>query len=283
MLTSDQVAQFQRDGFAVSPGFLTSERVRRILAEVETICDGNTLADHDASRMEMEPDQSPDDTAVRRLYEPCTYYDTFRELSEDEALLDALEQLIGSDILFHYSKLNMKPADIGSVVEWHQDLSYYPLTNADSLAVLFYLDDTDEENGHLRMIPGRHREPLMEHSGERYFQGRVTEAVDDETAVGISAAAGAAIFMHGMTPHASAINQSSRPRRTLILSYRAADAFPIYCGEMTAKAEEHVRLVRGERLTAARLEQQVSPIPQYAEKAASLYELQKKSRSGEIN
>ena len=29
-----------------------------------------------------------------------------------------------------------------------------------------------------------------------------------------------------MTPDASVTNRSNRPRRTLILSYRAADAFP---------------------------------------------------------
>ena len=47
--------------------------------------------------------------------------------------------------MFHYSKINMKPPSIGSVVEWHQDLSYYPLTNSSSLAVLIYLDDADVE------------------------------------------------------------------------------------------------------------------------------------------
>ena len=43
----------------------------------------------------------------------------------------------------------MKPS-IGSK-GIHQDLSYYPLTNTDSLAVLFYLDDTSEENGALQL------------------------------------------------------------------------------------------------------------------------------------
>ena len=84
--------------------------------------------------------------------------------------------------------------------------------------------------------------------------------------------------MHGMTPHASAPNVSSKPRRTLILSYRAADAFPLYFGSMTVKGEKYVRLVRGELSSEARFDRDVFPIPLYREDSASLYELQARSR-----
>lgn len=64
--------------------------------------------------------QAPDGTRVRRLYEPCTHYSEFRALSESGQLLASPEQLLGNNLLFHHSKLNMKPPDIGSVVEWHR-------------------------------------------------------------------------------------------------------------------------------------------------------------------
>ena len=139
MLTLQQVEQFNTRGYTVCPGFLSADQVDALLAETARATHGHTLAEHDAERMEMEPGQAPEGTAVRRLYEPCSYYDVFEQLSEGEMLLDCVEQLFGPNLLFHYSKLNMKPAEVGSVVEWHQDLSYYPLTNTDSLAVLFYL------------------------------------------------------------------------------------------------------------------------------------------------
>ena len=281
--SADQVQDYHRDGFTFLEGFLSPREVQDLLDDVESICDGNTLADHDETRMEMEPNQPPDGTSVRRLYEPCSHYPGFRDLSQSEKLLDCLEQLLGPNILFHYSKLNMKPAEIGSVVEWHQDLSYYPLTNRDSLAILFYLDDTDEENGFLRMIPGRHRDDLLPHSGDQFFQGRVTEAVDDSDAVGVGGIAGTAIFMHCMTPHASAINRSNRPRRTLILSYRAADAYPVYTGEMTHKTEASARLVRGLPVQHARFTMTHFPMPVYkGGVTASLYELQDQARKGEM-
>ncbi len=226
----------------------------------------------------MEPDQPPDGAAVRRIYEPCAHYPLFKALSESDQLLDSIELLLGPDLLYHYSKINMKPAEIGSVVEWHQDLSYYPLTNRDSLAVLFYLDDTRVENGCLQLLPGRHQDPLMDHSREGYFQGKVTQAVEAAGAEFAEGAAGTAIFMHCMTPHASTTNQSNRPRRTLILSYRAADAFPIYYGPQTARVETHVRLVRGCPSQTVRFTMDEFPVPHFKRQIASLYELQESAR-----
>ncbi len=278
MLSSEQVRQFQRDGFCLATNILPRGDLHALLADLESISTGATVANHDSSRMEMEPNQPPDGTRVRRLYEPCTHYSQFRAISESVPLLDALAQLLGGNLMFHYSKLNMKPPSIGSVVEWHQDLAYYPLTNTDSLAVLFYLDDADRQNGCLQVIPGVHRDGILNHTTNGYFRGQVTERVDESRAVALEGAAGTAIFLHGMTPHASAPNKSQRPRRTLILGYRAADAYPIYVGETTPNAERYVRLVRGEHCSRARLSAMEMPIPKYETVPKSLYELQQKFR-----
>jgi phytanoyl-CoA hydroxylase len=278
MLTAEQVLQYRREGYTVAPHFLNEQEVSGLVVEIEKICKGNTSAGHDTSRMEMEPNQGPEGTLVRRLYEPCTYYPVFRDLSDADKLLDCVQQLLGPNLLFHYSKINMKPPAIGSVVDWHQDLAYYPLTNTDSLAVLFYLDDADIGNGCLQVIPGRHLGPLMNHTRGGLFQGGVTEPVDESQAVALEGKAGAAIFMNGMTPHASVINISPRPRRTLILSYRAADAFPIYFGETTIRAETYVRQSRGEPAPAARFTLREIAIPRQLRQTASLYELQDLSR-----
>jgi phytanoyl-CoA hydroxylase len=280
MLSSDQVREYRGKGYCVCPGFLTQDEVAGILKDIDDISAGSTVAKHDTTRMEMEPHQPPDGTRIRRLYEPCTYYERFRALSESATLLDALEQLLGPEVQFHYSKINMKPPAIGSVVDWHQDLAYYPLTNQDSLAILFYLDDTDQTNGCLQVIPGAPTRRLLDHTRDGFFQGRITEPVEESKAVALEGKAGTAIFMNGMTPHASAPNTSSRSRRTLILSYRAADAFPIYIEGMTPNQEMHARQVRGRRPAAARFAMASFPIPHYPKQTKSLYELQELSRAG---
>ncbi len=278
MLSPELVRQFEEDGFCAAPGGLDAGALDELLAELESISAGSTVAQHDSSRMEMEPDQALDGRHIRRIYEPCTHYARFRDLSESRELLDSVAQLLGGNLLFHYSKLNMKPPVSGSVVEWHQDLAYYPLTNSDSLAVLMYLDDADGRNGCLRVIPGAHREGFLDHTARGYFQGRVTQPLDESRAISVEGAAGTVIFLHGMTPHASAPNQSQRPRRTLILGYRASDAFPIYVGETTVSAERYVRLVRGQLCARARLTAAETPIPQYDTVPKSLYELQRRFR-----
>jgi phytanoyl-CoA hydroxylase len=273
-----QREEYLRNGYVTYPGLLDSDQLQKLLTEIERITADSTLAVHDKSRLEMEPKQSPEGRLVRRIYDPCSRYTPFRELSDSPKLLDAVEVLLGPDLLFQYSKINMKPASIGSVVEWHQDVSYYPLTNSSSVAVLLYLDDADVENGCLQVIPGRQNGRLLDHTQDGYFVGKIVEPVDESEAVPLEGKAGTAIFMNCMTPHSSVTNRSNRPRRTLILSYRAADSFPIYGGEITTELESCTRLVRGRASDSARFSFQQFAMPRRKQHVASLYELQELSR-----
>jgi phytanoyl-CoA hydroxylase len=269
--------EYDEKGYVSYPGLVDPAQLTTLLAEIDRISDGNTLGSHDKTRLEMEPNQKPEGRLVRRIYQPCTHYAPFRELSDSPKLLDAVATLLGPDLVFHYSKINMKPPAIGSVVEWHQDLSYYPLTNASSLAVLIYLDDADVENGCLQVIPGRHNGGLLNHAQDGYFVGKVVEPVDESEAVPLEGKAGTGIFMHAMTPHASVTNFSNRPRRTVILSYRAADSFPLFTGD-TNEMESFTRVVRGKPAEFARFSFQQFPMPHRKGRVASLYELQESSR-----
>jgi phytanoyl-CoA hydroxylase len=277
MMTELQRNEYLEKGYVSYHGLVDPAQLKILLAEIDRISDGNTLASHDKTRLEMEPHQKPDGLLVRRIYHPCSHYAPFRELSESDKLLDAVESLLGPDLFFHYSKINMKPPAIGSVVEWHQDLSYYPLTNDSSLAVLIYLDDADVENGCLQMIPGKHKGKLFSHTQDGYFVGKMVDPVDESQAVPVEGKAGTAIFMHCMTPHSSVTNISNRPRRTLILSYRAADAFPIFNGD-TSELESWTRLVRGNYAESARFSFQKFPMSRRKQRVVSLYDLQESSR-----
>jgi phytanoyl-CoA hydroxylase len=278
MLSREQVEQYNAEGYTIYPELFTTYEVNELVIEIERISAGNTLASHDETRVEMEPHQCQDGGLVRRIYEPCTHYAPFRDLSNSEKLLGCVEQLLGPDLEFHYSKINMKPPAIGSVVEWHQDLAYYPLTSPDSVSILIYLDDAERSNGCLQVLPRRHRLPLMDHTRNGYFQGRITEELDGSQATPLEAPHGSVIFMHCMTPHTSVTNTSDRPRKTLILSYRASDAYPVYSGEGTVAAEAHVRLVRGVKRPVARFGFAEFPIPRNKQRTKSLYELQELSR-----
>jgi phytanoyl-CoA hydroxylase len=280
MLSEAQIHEYKAKGFCVCHGLLTGAEVDRLLEELEGISAGATLAHHDASRLEMEPNQAPEGTKVRRVYDPCTHYQGFRDFAESKKLVESVVQLLGRDVLYFSSKINVKPSEIGSVVEWHQDMAYGPLTNRSVVAILIYLDDADVGNGCLQVIPGCHR--MLDHSQNGYFQGRITEPLDISKAVHIEGKRGAAIFFDGLAPHASSVNTSQRKRRTLILGYRAADAFPIHLGAMNLNSDRFVRLVHGKLSNVARFDMENVFIPRYAAEARSLYELQEQSRKGGV-
>jgi len=276
-LTPQQIAHYHEEGFLLLPEFLNRAQIDAILGEIKEITGSATVANHDSTKVEMEPNQGADGKKVRRIYEPCTHYKGFRALSDSDAVLDVIEQLLGPNIYFHLSKVNMKPAKLGSIVDWHQDLTYYPLTNTDSVTVLFYLDDADRENGCLQVIP-RSQHRVMDHTLNGLFQGCVTEKVDASKSVYLEGKAGSMILMHCLTPHASAPNLSAHPRTTLILAYRAADAYPIHLNVRSDAQEAHARLVRGEEQSEARITLKSFPMPRFPRDTKSLYELQEMAR-----
>lgn len=277
MLTKTQLEEYKSNGFCVARGFLTDWESRGLLDEIDSICTGATLAEHDATRLEMEPNQAADGTKVRRIYDPCTHYGVFHDLAGGHKIVECMVQLLGPDVFFFSSKINVKAAEIGSIVEWHQDMAYGPLTNRSVIAVLIYLDDANLTNGCLQVVPGQHR--MLDHSLNGLFQGRITEPFDTSKAVPLEGECGTTIFFNGLVPHASSVNTSSRPRRTLILGYRAADAFPIHLGPMTAKGDQFVRVVHGKPSATARFEMERVFIPRYPAETKSLYDLQERSRS----
>jgi ectoine hydroxylase-related dioxygenase (phytanoyl-CoA dioxygenase family) len=61
-------------------------------------------------------------------------------------------------------------------MEWHQDWAFYPHTNENLLALGLLLEDVDESNGPLKVIPGSHRGPVLSHMMNGAFCGAVDPA-----------------------------------------------------------------------------------------------------------
>ena len=245
-LSDEQVEQYRNEGFIVVERLFEASDLARVDATIRQLTD-QALSGGDFSKiLELEPEPVDGQRVPRRVFSPYDQHETFRDLAHDPRLLDRIESLIGDHFNLQHSKLNMKPAKVGSAVEWHQDLAYFPHTNDDLVTTLVYLDDATEENGCLQVLP-RHHTHYFEHAGaEGRFAGMITEDLSDfGKPRSLPAPAGSAIFMHCITPHASLPNRSSRPRRTLIYEYRANDSFPIYYGEMTNLAEAKFRPMRG--------------------------------------
>jgi len=282
-LSADELAEYQTDGYVVCESLWDADEVATVDAAMREMTDRVVAGEEMSDVLELEPEAVDGQPAIRRIYNPYDLGGAFRSLADDARLLDRIESLIGPNFNLQHSKLNMKPARVGSVVEWHQDLAYFPHTNDDLVTTLIYLDEATEENGCLQVLPGQHRGFLDHFGPDGTFAGMITEQIDEERygqPRPLPAPAGSVIFMHCMLPHSSMPNRSEASRRTLIFEYRAADSFPIYYGEMTGFAEAKERPLRGKRARFARFGGPAPLIPNVAE-YRSLYELQERTKTQE--
>ncbi|MBO0820453.1 MAG: phytanoyl-CoA dioxygenase family protein [Nocardiopsaceae bacterium] len=261
--------QYRDQGYAVVEGLLTPGEVGELNGAIDEVLSAADITDV----AEVEPE---DPSVARRIWSPTKRHPAFEKATANPRLLDKIEQLIGPNILYHYSKLHMKAPSVGSVVEWHQDFSYYPHTNTDLVTALIYLDDATVENACLQVLPGSQREGLADHSIDGFFRGKVTGsgAPDPAKSVPIEAPAGSVVFIHCLLLHYSAPNRSDRLRRAFLPAYRAADAYPIYFGPHAAHNEPGVTLMRGEPSKTARVEAGNWRLPLAEQPFGSLFQLQ---------
>jgi ectoine hydroxylase-related dioxygenase (phytanoyl-CoA dioxygenase family) len=187
-------------------------------------------------------------------------------------------ELIGPDVKFHHSKLNLKGGRVGAPVEWHQDAAFYPHSNDDVLAVGLLLDDATAENGCLMVLPGSHRERVHEHydDGGRFI-GRMREEdigrFDARKGKLLELPAGSIHIHHYRLIHWSAPNTSPDDRRLLINAYSAADAIPL--SPDPTKTRFFGAIVRGRApLSVRRTAGDIRLPPDFSKGYSSIYELQ---------
>jgi phytanoyl-CoA hydroxylase len=274
------VAHYKTEGYVVVPRLFNAADIASVGQTLKEMTRA-AMAGGDYSRiLEVEPEPVNGEYVPRRIYDPYEQHETFRKLATDARILDRIESLIGENFALQLSKLNMKPAKVGSIVDWHQDLTYFPHTNDDVVTTLIYLDDATQENGCLQVLPRHHHHYFNHNDAEGNFAGLIKENLDDGRfgkPIPLAAPAGSVIFMHCLTPHSSLPNKSPHPRRTLIYEYRAADSFPIYYGPNVVKSEARVHHLRGQPASTARFGGPPPIIPRVTE-MKSLYEMQRAAK-----
>jgi len=230
VLSKSQIDFYQEAGYLVLENYLPDSVINNIRSEIErfeTEAQGMTASNE---RIELEEGHTSKEPRVRRIRLPHTTSDVVRELMYSDHILAPARDLIGPDIRLHTTKLNMKSAGNGAVIEWHQDYAFYPHTNDDILAIGVIIDDMESENGPLMVYPGSHKGPVYDHHADGVFAGAflpVDVGLNPDNAVELKGPAGSLSIHHGRIVHGSARNTSNRSRRILFYEMMAADAFPI--------------------------------------------------------
>jgi len=230
ILSASQVAHYEENGFLVLERHLPDEIVDSIRAEIARFEEESRSMSESNERLELEEGHTSEQPRIRRIRLPHTISDTMRELMLSDHILAPARDLIGPDIRLHTTKLNMKSAENGAAIEWHQDYAFYPHTNDDILAIGVIIDDMKSANGPLMVYPGSHKGPVYNHHVNGVFAGGFIPGevgLNPSDAVELTGPAGSISIHHGRMVHGSAQNTSERSRRILFFEMMAADAFPI--------------------------------------------------------
>ena len=85
------------------------------------------------------------------------------EIVRHPNVLDAVESIVGPDILVWGTSFFIKEPRNASFVSWHQDLTYWGLEPPDIVTAWIALSESSTENGAMRVIPGTHTSEVVPH------------------------------------------------------------------------------------------------------------------------
>jgi hypothetical protein len=227
LLSDDQINQFRGQGYVRAVPVLSSDEAGGFLARMDAL-------------EAREPD-----LWSRAKIKPHLLMLWLNELGRHPRILDAVEDLIGPDILLwavgHFDK---KPRDPGFLA-WHQDATYWGLSEPTGVSAWVALTPSTRANGCLRIIPGsqtagqqRHRDTFAARNLASRGQ-EIAVAVDEAAAVDIELRPGELSLHHMLLVHGSEPNPSDLRRCGIVLRYLPPHVRP------TAGFRDSATLVRG--------------------------------------
>ena len=215
-MTSD----FKEKGFCVKNSVFTVDTLSALSSDFDRIVSqlqesGEYINARWGSELTKDIEQS--DSQVIHTHNVQSFSAEMMAMIQNKELLDAVEELIGPDIILHHTKLFLKPSGNGSAFPLHQDWSYFPTEKNSMIAAVIHLTESDEEMGCMRIVPGSHRLGQIEKTDGHSFVKGVHDKYHLEDAEPIIANPGDVVFFHCCSLHGSMQNVSKRPRKTVLV------------------------------------------------------------------
>lgn len=211
-LTSEQVEHFQSQGYIYPIDAFT-----------------RTEAASYRARLEEYEKASGEEVNKRLKIKAHLAFPWMCQLARHPAIVSAVQSLIGPDVLLFGSSAFAKNAHDPRFVSWHQDSAYYGLDPHEEVTVWLALSRASSESGCVRVLPGSHLGPDLEHE-ETYAadnllaRGQSLRGIDEALAVEMQLEPGQFSIHHERTAHDSRPNQSDDRRIGLAFFYIPAHA-----------------------------------------------------------
>ena len=207
-LSAEAVERFERDGFYFPIQVISPAEARATRADVEV-----------AERYFAEQGE-------RMRHRPHLLVTALDRLIRNETVLDAVEDLIGPNILCWTSLFFTKDAHDPAFVSWHQDSTYWGLSTAEVVTAWIALSPSTVESGAMRFAPATHkldqiahRDTFDEHN--MLTRGQIVEhEVDEAEAVDVVLQPGEASLHHVRLIHGSGPQAAHRLRQLRRAAHR---------------------------------------------------------------
>ena len=226
-LTDDQVRQYHDEGYSSAVPVLTAEEVDRYRAGLEAY-------EADVGHPLAFPQKS----------KPYLLFEWADAIVHHPAVLDAVEDIIGPDILIYHTTTWIKEAHQPAYVLWHQDATYFFLDPLEHITAWVALSDATEESGCVRVLPGSHKLGQLPHIDapdefNMIKRGQGVEGYDDEEGVPLPVLAGELSLHHTHLLHRSGGNETDDRRIGVGISYIPTHVRPV------GRVKPSALLVRG--------------------------------------
>ena len=226
VLSPEQIAQYQQDGYTILRNALSAEDLHELRTHIEGIASG--ALPFPEANIEFDPNapQQRHIDHLRKINGPSECDAFFRDHAMRGALLTAAADLLGPDVKLYGDQVFIKgPGGIEKT--YHQDSSYFHIEPMDLATAWVALDDVTLENGCLWVVSGSHREGLVDHSevwmvGSRQDKTVPDAAIDRQREQPILLQAGDCSFHHSLLLHRSGPNQTTTRRRGMATHYMSA-------------------------------------------------------------
>ena len=220
-LTTEQIEQFDREGYLFFPSLFSREEIAVLLGEVPRL--------YAQQRPENVRERSSD--CVRTNFAAHMYSYPFAKLARHPRMVEPVMQIYGDELYMHQFKINGKMAFDGDVWQWHQD--YGTWKNDDlmpeplAMNVAIFLDEVNDFNGPLMFIPGSHKLGVIDAQHDTSTTSYPLWTISNDTIRklvdrgGIAAPKGppgSMILFHSCLVHASTSNLSPWNRVAVYLS-----------------------------------------------------------------
>jgi ectoine hydroxylase-related dioxygenase (phytanoyl-CoA dioxygenase family) len=203
---------YEENGYLLVRGVFGVAEVEEMRDAIARILDSVSGTEHDRSHTWSDVDQA----LQLKGFHDLPYHDAvFTRMVAHPRLVEVLTSLIGPDVQLHHTKMLVKPPEQGAPFPMHQDYPYFPHERHSVLAASVHLDETDEENGCLHVIPGSHTLGPLEAQGASH-----TVDYPLESGTPLPASPGDVLFFNYLTIHGSGVNRSTRTRRNVLFQYR---------------------------------------------------------------